>query len=353
VEWYRHIALAEEELRREFEYMHARHSTPEEYGLRVRTHPGGMTVSALNKLFHTRKQQLSWEGQLVQTWALPKYPDMARHNLERTNALCATLGSPNQNSQEKGYLWKNVGVEQVANYLESLRFPAESARASGRFVAEYIRKQNGRGTGELSDWTVVLVSKTQDQEPGGNELRIAGYPIVRLKRKVTDSVTSWDVTKANLLSPEDESRDFEEQVFDSDWFRQIADKPELADDLEFLQQRAELTCDAKQVAKELTSRWQHTEPPKIRGGGGGTAVAERANGRILRLLRPRTRGLLLIYPMVLRTSAEETETPAANPAKPMIGVAVSLPASHNASGVEYVVGKVWDAQQLAELNDEE
>ena len=50
VRWYRHIALAEQELRREFEYMVASGLTPESYGLKVRQHSEGLLVTALNKM---------------------------------------------------------------------------------------------------------------------------------------------------------------------------------------------------------------------------------------------------------------------------------------------------------------
>ena len=343
VEWYRHIALAEEELRREFEYMHAQCATPEEYGLRVRTHPGGMTVTALNKLFHTRKQQLSWEGQLVQTWSLPKQTEMAAHNRALTLTFCDMLGASETNSPARGYLWRKVDFTLIADYLEKLRFPLESARATGRYVADYIRKQNSRGTGELREWTVALVSKGT-----GSPEMLGGFAVRYLERAVTDGNNSWDVTKANLLNPEDEGRDFLGRTFDAGWFVQIADKPELCDDLAFLEEQAHQSRDALEVALELTRRWQLCTPPKIRGGGDGDNAAKRANGRIIRLLRPRSQGLLLIYPMVLTRNKADLPTE-----QPMIGVAVSLPTSHTATGVEYVVGKVWDAQQLAELNDEE
>jgi hypothetical protein len=343
VDWYRHIALAEEELRRQFEFMHALHATPETFRLRVRTHPGGMSVTALNKLFHTRKQEISWEGQLVQTWALPKQAEMALRNLSLTASFCGSLGVFNSGSVDGGYLWRDVPCGKIADFLEELRFPLESARATGRHLAEYIRQQNGRGQGELRDWTVVLVSKSPAQgDPIGT------LSVGCLERAVTNGDSSWDVTKANLLNPPDEGLDFEGRVFDFEWFTQIADKPELAEDLAFLEEQATLRRDALEVALELTRRWQQTTPPKIRRGRDGTSVAKRPNGRLIRLVRPRSEGLLLIYPMLITLGKE-----AINIDKPIIGVAVSLPASHFATGVEYVVGKIWDAQQLAELDDEE
>jgi len=63
-DWYRHIAMVDIELRKEFDYMVEMRRTPVDYGLRVRTHPGGMIVTALNKMSHGTRQKCSWEGVL-------------------------------------------------------------------------------------------------------------------------------------------------------------------------------------------------------------------------------------------------------------------------------------------------
>jgi hypothetical protein len=96
VTWYRHIALAEAELRREFDYMVAAGLTPEKYGLRVRTHPDGMIVTALNKMAHSEKHELSWAGVLVQTTQLPKDENRRAKNIEATRTLLQPLGAPTQ-----------------------------------------------------------------------------------------------------------------------------------------------------------------------------------------------------------------------------------------------------------------
>jgi Z1 domain. len=67
VQWYRHITLAEQELRREFEYMWSSGRTPSDYGLRVRTHPEGLLITALNKMREGVTMQLSYAGELVET----------------------------------------------------------------------------------------------------------------------------------------------------------------------------------------------------------------------------------------------------------------------------------------------
>jgi len=66
-DWFSHVALAEEELKREFDYMVDARLTPSDYGLRVRQHPDGMMVTALNKMAHSQSREVTFAGQLVQT----------------------------------------------------------------------------------------------------------------------------------------------------------------------------------------------------------------------------------------------------------------------------------------------
>ena len=168
--WYRHIALAEAELRREFDYMVGAKLTPLDYGLRVRTHPEGMIVTALNKMCHSQTLELSWAGVLVQTTQLPKDGRIAA-NLAATTALLTGLGEPNSGVGRDTRVWRGVPAATVAKFIESLQYPPESARASGPQLAAFIRKQAGKQPAELIDWTVALVSNSQATQ----RRTIAGY----------------------------------------------------------------------------------------------------------------------------------------------------------------------------------
>ena len=48
--WYEHVAESIEELRGEFRSMEASNATPEEFGLKVRSHPDTLIVTARNKM---------------------------------------------------------------------------------------------------------------------------------------------------------------------------------------------------------------------------------------------------------------------------------------------------------------
>ena len=344
VDWYRHIAFAEEELRREFDYMVAAGLTPANYGLRVRTHPDGMIVTALNKMSHGRTLELSWAGVLAQTTQLPKEAGRIAANLRATEALLDGLGQPAADVGRETRIWTDVQGTVVANFVGALQFPPASARASGEQLAAFIRKQVSKIPAELTLWTVALVSNAQATY---DRHRMVGRLAVGLIERTPEdqTPTTFLLKKANIISPADEGRDFIGK-FDQSWCDAVCDKRELADDVDWL--REHIGREAPEVALDLTRRWQQTEPPKIRRPTEG--ATKRPNGRVLRVLRRPDNGLLLIYPLlpptkvVLEKSAMEEPTGLTSSGSPIIGVALSFPTSTTTLGVEYRVNRVWGAE---------
>lgn len=343
--WYRYIALADEELRREFDYMVAAGLTPEKYGLRVRTHPAGMIVTALNKMSHGQTLQLSWEGTLVQTTDLPKESSKIEANLAATEKLLGTLGTPVSGKDRETRLWRGVPAEKVAAFVAALRFPPLSAGASGEQLAAFIRKQDTKLPAELTRWTVALVSITKPAEIQKRSVGI--YPVGLLIRNPERQLeTTYRLNKSNILSPADEGRDFAGRVFDLNWFDSVCRKPDLVDDCDWLAEQIDQKRMADEVALDLTRRW--LAAGKLRKPKSGTY--DRPNGRVLRILRPREEGLLLIYPLLPPHEVPEgkdrrQEDTGLDPAgDPIIGVALSFPTSDTALGCEYRVNRVWKTE---------
>lgn len=345
-DWYRHIALAEAELRREFDYMAAAGLTPENYGLRVRTHPAGMIVTALNKMSFGQTRELKWPGVLAQTTELPKEEAKLSANLKAVETLVGALGQPSVGTGRDTRVWNCVEAAKVAELIESLRFPPTAARASSEQLAAFIRKQSGKSPAELTSWTVALVSNAQASAQ--RQRVIAGFGIGLIERSPeSQKETSFSLKKANILNPADEGLDFAARVFDHVWFDAIAGKRELAYDIEWLRER--IGKDAGQVALELTREWQRGDSPRIRKPAKGETT--RANGRVLRVLRRPENGLLLIYPVARPEKVVVDEEPKREEATglsaeddPIIGVALSFPTSETTLGVEYRVNKVWGAE---------
>jgi hypothetical protein len=359
-DWYRHIALAEEELRREFDYMVAAGLTPEKYGLRVRTHPDGMIVTALNKMSHGRTLELSWAGVLAQTTQLPKEPGKIGENLRSTDNLLRGLGRPSSGEGRETHVWSGVPAVNVAKFVESLQFPAASARASGEQLGAFIRKQAGKVPPELTSWTVALVSNAKASSD--RQGTVAGLEVGFIERTPEgQAATSFSLKKANILNPADEGLDFKigpggkKPIFDGPWFKAVADKHELADDVEWL--TGQVGQEAEQVALDLTRRWQASDPPKVRKPAKGET--QRSNGRVLRVLRRVECGLLLIYPVLppadVRTDDIQVPEPTGLDPKgpPIIGVALSFPTSETTLGVEYRVNTVWGAEMQEDATYED
>ncbi|MGD9596829.1 MAG: Z1 domain-containing protein [Steroidobacteraceae bacterium] len=340
-QWYRHIALAEEELRREFDYMVAAGLTPENYGLRVRTHPDGMVVTALNKMSHGRTLELSWAGVLAQTTHLPKDAARISANLRTTEQFLAADGMT-ESGQTEGGRWNKVPAASVAHYVEALQFPPASARASGERLAAFIRKQANKQSPELVAWTVVLVSNSQSAD----RRRIAGRDVGLITRTPENQAgDTLGLRKANILNPGDEALDFDAD-FDQAWFEAVSHKRELTDDIGWLHEQIDRR--AADIALDLTLRWQETNPPKLRKPSAG--ASRRPNGRVLRILRRPQNGLLLIYPLSPPTEVNPGDdgpnqpTGLAADGPPIVGVALSFPVSATTLGVEYRVNRIWGAE---------
>ena len=347
VRWYRHIAMAEAELRKEFDYMVQAGLTPANYGLRVRTHPDGMIVTALNKMCHTQSLELSWAGVLVQTAQLPKATGAIAENLAETEKFLKGL-EDGEGGDLDPRIWRGVGAERVAHYVAKLKFPAESARASGSQLASFIEKQKGQG--ELTEWTVVLVSNTQAAEDARR--KIAGHRIGLARRTPESQMpASWALRKANILDPDDESLDLAGTKLTAELVAELVAKPALRMDAEFLQDN--VGKDLREVGVLLTRKRVAQDPERWRN----KPDTKRPNGRIVRELRPKSRGLLLIYPLrqpdrvpedkELGRPEEKTGLDPDGP--PVIGLALSFPTSETAVRVEYRVGKVW----LAQMQDDD
>lgn len=361
-QWYRHIALAEVELRREFDYMAHAGLTPENYGLRVRTHPGGMIITALNKMGWNQRVELSCAGTLVQTARLPKDARLAR-NASRTEAFLQSLPAPSRLSPDRALIWRGIHPETVADYLASQEYPIASMRMAGADLAAFIRKQIQQG--ELVSWTVALMTNSQTAQ--NDQRDFAGHRIGLLRRnpaRGTQTKVDYALRKANILSPRDQSLDLLDCDFTPDLAAKIAAKPGFSDEeRDWL--KAEATRTEPRTLAEIAIALAKKRTIMEDGNAADKAnQMEFAPGEIVRELRPKTHALLLIYPLeqpeklpaleqdgVIIAPAEETGLDPAGP--PVIGLAISFPSSETAARIEYQVNKRWSTELLEGESDDD
>ena len=156
-EWYRHITLASDELREEFRYLAESGGTPENYALKVRTHPGQLQITSISKMRHTKNIQVSWAGRLVETYQLLRDQASKRNNLAATDSLLSELGTPYRIKSD--YLWTGISSDTVCDYLSRFQLPESLTKVNLDLICDYVRELND--VGELVSWNIA---RTDEQD---------------------------------------------------------------------------------------------------------------------------------------------------------------------------------------------
>lgn len=336
-DWYRHIASVDIELRREFQTMVDCSMTPTDYGLRVRTHPGGLLITSLNKSRYTTPLSVSFSGRLVQTKYLNSDVKMRQQNVATAVRLLRELGSGAQDESRDQVLWRSVPYTWVCSFLREISVPSKDVDANGARLAEFIEKQVPSKA--LATWSVLLAggaAKGAEPFPIGRGIG----PVVRSAANLSDDGSIPPIMalkKANILNPPDQYADFRGVVLTEEHFNELARRQVFVlggggEDLRIL--REGVGQDLIRVALNVTlSRHARGE---IRSAGG--SVPKTPNGSVVRDMRRSAEGLLIIYPTMGGAKVE--------PKTAMIGFALSFPRNDFSIPVEYLVNQVYEQLHL-------
>jgi Z1 domain len=162
--WYRHVAEATAELKRDFGRMKRRKATPREFGLRVRTHPDTLLITARNKMASgidvTVERDISLIGRMVESARLFSDKSRNQENLalvdEFFGSLVALKGMPEVSPHGGAVLWHDVPAPAVADMLEKFLIHPLNFAFQGETIAAFLRAADARDDPDLSKWTVAL-----------------------------------------------------------------------------------------------------------------------------------------------------------------------------------------------------
>lgn len=295
-EWFCHITQASEELREEFDYMSdVAGSTPEQYALKVRTHPGVLQISATNKMRSAITVQISWAGRLVESYEFKKDISTIDNNLSNTQKFVSRLPA-NFVSKPNAFVWYDIPAEQVINFFEGIQSVENLKKAEPRKIIQFITTQLRNG--ELTDWRVALMTKPNAKNNSPFVVSSNTVSIGQWKRTEDDKNSSeqlYYLRKSHIISPSDEFVDF---------------------------------TDAEKLrAMELTNLHRKKE---------GDAMYP--NGQIVRNeLRDPRKPLLIIYLLDPEESLEKYPLPKGT--NPFVGYAISFPKSNFNAPVSYAVNE--------------
>lgn len=220
--WFRHITMASEDLREEFDAMWTVKATPEKYALKVRTHPGQLQITAITKMRNVDRIQVSWSGRLVETYQLSTDRGGIRKNMVATQNLLERLGNPAVGGDGNDYLWKNVPPADILKYFSEFRVADQLAKVDLALISNFICKLNLEG--ELDSWSVALMSKANSSRQFKLSNNITAGCFTRNTAGDTDT---YIIRKNHIVgNPADEfididkavlSRALDESRQDKDW----------------------------------------------------------------------------------------------------------------------------------------
>ena len=212
-EWFCQITQASEELREEFDYMtDVAGSTPEQYALKVRTFPGTLLVTALNKLKNVVYFDLSYSGRLVQTTILLPRKAEAERNLNVLTSFIAKLQTPkfDKNAYVFKYVNANVLVDQ---FISNFVFHSDLKTINIPLLKKYISDCNSKN--EIMNWTVAIFS-SQDKNASTFSLNTGNSSLeVGLTKRSNEENTYpiadnlFLVNNSQIISPRHEFIDFD------------------------------------------------------------------------------------------------------------------------------------------------
>lgn len=316
IEWFGHIADASEELREEFDVMADTGATPQQYGLKVQSHPVLMVTSRL-KMRTAKSLMLSFSGEVLETVSMFRDPAVRESNVVATRDFIASLGAPAETIPERkrpgsidrwgGFYWSDTDWHGVVDFLTRYRTHPSAYKVNGALIASFISEM--AAAGELTKWSVLLVSVKN-----GRAYELAPGITVSMPYRKARETSEDSYSIGRLLDPKDESI--------------VLDEAEWA---------AALELTRKSRRKDGGRTGTDAEPvmpngPSIRAVWGGQVEGLPGN---------RQRGLLIIYVL----DPDKAEAGFAKDSVPIVAFGISFPSSTIGKKVEYKVDHLrWEEE---------
>ena len=168
--WYAHITESIEELREELRVMEAASATPAQFGLKVRSHPDTLVVTARNKMGSGEVFRLAigLANRFVETTLLKSDPDSLAANRSAVKRLASRLqeaGVPVSRAARVpgGWLLRGVPMQPVQDFVSEFQNHPGSLLTDPVPLQRYIAQR--RDT-ELGLWDILFTSTDRAETPG-------------------------------------------------------------------------------------------------------------------------------------------------------------------------------------------
>lgn len=193
--WYEHIAEATEELREELTEMQAAGATPEQFGLKVRSHPDTLIVTARNKMGTGENFRVSigLGKSFIETSILRRDETSRDENRSAALQFSKQLDLAKAKKVTGGWLLSNIPAEPIMDFISAFRNHPGSLKTDPQPVRRYIEE---RSRDELNKWD-VLIAGIKKLEPNGLFDDSLGVPI-NCQRRMEGGVIEDNVLSGTL-----------------------------------------------------------------------------------------------------------------------------------------------------------
>jgi hypothetical protein len=158
-EWFSHVANVVGELRLDIRRMHANRQPPSRFGMKVRSHPDALTVTALNKMrnAHEVEIDISYSECGAETPFFPRNAGSNGRNLVSVSQFLSSL--PPAKMINSKCFWENVPATRIAGFLRSIEISSMNMpfmtdiTGRDRPIISFI---GGNGIEKLANWDICL-----------------------------------------------------------------------------------------------------------------------------------------------------------------------------------------------------
>lgn len=159
-EWFHHLATVEQEIRYDIERLEVEHLTPEEFGIRIRTHPK-LAITAAAKMQQARRAKVSYAGRRLQTILFNhKDRDWLATNIEAARSLLRSADGAERRSKGGLTTIRRVDSQHIISFLAAYNFHENSRDLDGELISRYILSRLDEG--ELQKFNIVVMGRTSD-----------------------------------------------------------------------------------------------------------------------------------------------------------------------------------------------
>jgi len=213
INWYRHITLASEEMKVDFDNMSAQNMRPKDYQLKVRTHSGLLNITGASKMREHEKIQVGFSGKIIQTYQLNKKEGFITNNFNALKNLLVRLEAPNKRKTKtgkvNGLIWNDVSPDKIIDFISEYKSDLPNVRPE--IINSYINKQNSNGL--LEKWTVAVIINSETKQTFKFETKdetiIGGLP--KRSSVPPDSKQYFTLSKNNIFDKKDRRLDLDIQ----------------------------------------------------------------------------------------------------------------------------------------------